>query len=108
MRIHAQRAQRFLGEMTPDQFLADELVQTAVVRCVEVIGEAARLVSQEARDLAPAIPWTLIVGMRHVLAHDYGVVSLDRVYQVATRQLTPLIDQLGPLVQLLEAQAEWH
>ena len=49
MRLHAKRARRFLGSHTLDEFLADELIQAAVVRCVEVVGEAARL-------RAPGIP----------------------------------------------------
>jgi uncharacterized protein with HEPN domain len=49
MRLHAERARKFLGGLSLDEFQADELVQSAVVRCVEVIGEAARLVSEETR-----------------------------------------------------------
>jgi uncharacterized protein with HEPN domain len=107
MRLHAERARRFLACRSLEEFLADELVQSAVVRCVEVIGEAARLVSEETRLLAPGIPWPLIVGMRHVLAHDYGVVNLEKVYDVATRHLQPLIDALMPLIKALEAEANW-
>jgi uncharacterized protein with HEPN domain len=51
-----------------------------VIRCIEVIGEAARLVSDETRRRAADIPWTLITGMRNVLAHAYGTVLLDKVY----------------------------
>ena len=107
MRLHAQRARRFLGGRSLEEFQADELVQSAVVRCVEVIGEAARLVSDETRLLAPGTPWPLIVGMRHVLAHDYGVVSLDRVYEVVTRHLQPLIAELVPLIKALETEVGW-
>ena len=63
------------------------VVAQRIVRCVEVIGEAARLVSEETRLLAPGIPWPLIVGMRHVLAHEYGVVNLEKVHDVASRHL---------------------
>ena len=60
-------------------FLDDDMVQAAVIRCIEVIGEAARLVSEETRKRAPEIPWPLVTGMRHVLAHDYGTVDIDMV-----------------------------
>jgi uncharacterized protein with HEPN domain len=72
MRLHAERALRFLGGRSLDEFCSDELLQAAVIRCVEVIGEAARLVSAEARERAPGIPWATIVGMRHILAHAYA------------------------------------
>lgn len=107
MRLHAERARRFLADRSLEEFLADELVQSAVVRCVEVIGEAARLVSEETRLLSPGVPWPLIVGMRHVLAHEYGVVNLEKVYDVTTRHLQPLIDALVPLIEQLETEAGW-
>ena len=107
MRLHAERARRFLGSRSLGDFLADELVQSAVVRCVEVIGEAARLVSEETRRRAPGIPGKPIVGMRHILAHDYGVVNLDKVHDVVTRHMPPLITELKPLIAALEHDVGW-
>jgi uncharacterized protein with HEPN domain len=107
MRIHAERAREFLGGRTLEEFLADELVQAAVIRCVEVIGEAARLVSEDTRKRAPDIPWPLIVGMRHVLAHEYGAVILDKVYEVVTQHLPELLSRLGPLIEALEKDVGW-
>jgi len=107
MRLHAERAQKFLGSRSLSEFLADELVQSAVVRCVEVIGEAARMVSDQTRRRVPGIPWTLIVGMRHILAHDYGVVNLDKVYDVVTRHVPALIAELEPLIAALEHEVGW-
>jgi uncharacterized protein with HEPN domain len=107
MRLHAERARKFLATKSLGEFQADDLMQSAVVRCVEVIGEAARLVSKETRLRAPAIPWPLIVGMRHVLAHDYGVVNLDKVYDVVTRHLPSLITDLGLLIKTLETEVGW-
>lgn len=107
MRIHAERACEYLGERTLDEFLDDHLIQAAVVRCVEVIGEAARLVSDDTRERAPQIPWHLIVGMRHVLAHDYGTVVLDRVHEVVTSHLPELLSHLGPLIESLEKDVGW-
>jgi uncharacterized protein with HEPN domain len=107
MRIHAERAREFLGGRTLEEFLSDELVQAAVIRCVEVIGEAARLVSEDTRKRAPDIPWPLIVGMRHVLAHEYGAVILDKVFEVVTDHLPELLSRLGPLIQALEKDVGW-
>jgi uncharacterized protein with HEPN domain len=108
MRIHAERARDFLGERTLDEFLTDDLVQAAVTRCVEVIGEAARLVSEETRNRAPDIPWPLITGMRNVLAHEYGTVVLDKVYEVVTDHLPDLLTRLAPLIELLEQDVGWQ
>lgn len=107
MRIHAERARSYLGDRTLEEFLSDGLIQAAVIRCIEVVGEAARLVSDETRARAPEIPWTLIVGMRHVLAHEYGTVVLDKVYEVVTIHLSDLLFQLGPLIESLERDVGW-
>jgi uncharacterized protein with HEPN domain len=107
MRIHAERAREFLDGRTLEEFLADELVQAAVIRCVEVIGETARLVSEDTRRRAPEIPWPLIVGMRHVLAHEYGAVLLDKVYEVVTQHVPELLSRLGPLIEALEKDVGW-
>ena len=107
MRINAQRALQFLGTRSLREFQADEMLQAAVIRCVEVIGEAARLVSENTRKRAPAIPWPLITGMRHVLAHDYGTVDLDRVYDVVKNYLPDLLTHLRALIAALEKDADW-
>ena len=107
MRIHAERALKFVGKHSLELFLKDELTQAAVIRCIEVIGEAARLVSEETRKRAPKIPWPLITGMRHVLAHDYGAVDLDRVYDVVAHQLPDLLVHLHELIMALEKDTGW-
>ena len=107
MRIYAERVLQFLGSRALHEFLTDEMAQAAVIRCVEVIGEAARLVSEDSRKRAPDIPWPLITGMRHVLAHEYGTVDLDRVYDVVTKHLPVLLTHLRDLVEALEKEVGW-
>jgi uncharacterized protein with HEPN domain len=107
MRLHAERALRFLGGRSLADFQSDELLQAAIIRCVEVIGEAARLVSEDTRQRAPGIPWALIVGMRNILAHDYTAVDLEKVYSVATQHLPTLLAQLAVLIPELERVVGW-
>ena len=107
MRIHAERAIQYMGARSLEQFLADDMVQSAVVRCIEVIGEAARLVSEDTRLRAPQIPWSLIVGMRHILAHNYGAVNLDKVYEVVKERLPKLLPQIRVLISDLEKGVHW-
>jgi len=108
MRLYAERAQRFLGSMSPAEFENDELIQDAVIRCVEVIGEAARLVSDETCRRAPDIPWSVIVGMRHFLAHNYSAVDLGKVHNVVTQHIPDLLLRLPPLIRLLEQDVGWN
>jgi len=108
MRIHAQRARRFLASRSLEEFLADEMAQDAVIRCVEVVGEAARLVSQDTRKRSTGIPWALVVGMRNVLAHEYGTVDLEKVYDVVTHDLPELLTQIPELIAELEKEVGWQ
>lgn len=108
MRIYAERARTFLGPRSLEEFRNDEMLQDAVIRCVEVIGEAARLVSERTRQRAPQIPWPLITGMRNVLAHEYGTVDLEKVYDVVKRQLPELLTHLRELIADLEKEVGWR
>jgi uncharacterized protein with HEPN domain len=88
----------FVNSKTLDDYLADLLLRSAVERQVEVIGEAARRVSQDFQDAHPEIPWRPITAQRHVLAHDYGEIKHDRIWRVATEHIPALIPQLESLI----------
>lgn len=107
MRIHAEWARSFLAQHTVDDMRRDDMLQAAVARCVEVVGEAARLVSEQTRAQAPGIPWTLVVGMRNTLAHDYGAVDLDKVHEVVVVHLPALPAGLQVLIRQLEQEVGW-
>lgn len=95
---YAEKASAFVEGMTQDQFLADEKTQFAVIRALEVIGEAARHVPTEFRDRFTAVPWARIVGMRHVLAHDYGGADPRIVYDTVTIFVPELIAALPGVI----------
>jgi uncharacterized protein with HEPN domain len=73
-----------------DAFADDELAQTAVIRWVEIIGEAARGVSEELRQAHPEVPWRQMVAMRNVLIHGYFDIDVDLVWSVAQSDLPKL------------------
>ena len=108
MRIHTERARQFMGTRSLEEFLSDDMVQAAVIRCVEVVGEAARQVSEDTRRRAPGIPWAEIVGMRNILAHDYGAVDLERVYSVVMEDLLELLKHIIKLISSLEKELDWR
>jgi uncharacterized protein with HEPN domain len=72
-----------------------------------VIGEAARQVSDGTMRTASEIPWQLIIGMRNVLAHDYGAVDVERIYRVVAEDLSPLLGRLEQLIAALEREVDW-
>jgi uncharacterized protein with HEPN domain len=63
------------------------MVQDAVVRNLEIVGEAAKRVSPDLRERAPGIPWREMAGMRDKLVHDYFGVDLDLVWDVVAAEL---------------------
>lgn len=101
MREHARWAQIHMAGMDFDLFVQTPLVHHAVVRCVEVIGEAARFVPDDIRDLASEIPWSQIVATRHILAHHYAAVDLELVWRVVNDRLPELEAALQRLLERL-------
>src|SRR5580658_9064658 len=73
-----------------ETFMASEQLQDAVIRNVEVIGEAAKRVSADARHRLASLDWKAICGMRDVLIHDYIGVDLDEVWNVASSRIPEL------------------
>ena len=72
------------------EFMADDMIQSAVVRQIEIIGEAARNLSSELKSDEHAVPWRKIIGTRDRLIHGYSEVNLDAVWAIVERDLTEL------------------
>ncbi len=70
------------------------MLSLALVRLLEVIGEAARGISPEFREKHAKIPWKQMMGMRNRLIHGYYDINLDIVWETITKDLPPLIAQL--------------
>ena len=81
-----QRITRFIRQGR-DALMASDELQDAVIRNVEVIGEAAKRVSPDARSQLASLDWRAICGMRDVLIHDYIGVDLDEVWNVASSRM---------------------
>lgn len=98
MLLAARDARAFLQGLDRAAFLASRLHQNAVIRSLEVIGEAAGKVSSATQAAHPDIPWRDIIGMRHRLIHGYAEVRLDLIWMVTQERLGPLIAALVPLI----------
>jgi uncharacterized protein with HEPN domain len=72
-----------------------------IVKCIEIIGEAAVRVSEETRARFPDVPWYVLAGIRNRLVHAYFDVDLDQIWTAATKDLPPLIVQLESIVSSL-------
>lgn len=94
----ARKALRFVEGLSVTAFSESPLHQSAVVKQLEIIGEAASRVSQPFRDLHPDIPWRKIIGMRHRLVHDYTRIDIPTVWETTQNDLPSLIARLESLV----------
>jgi uncharacterized protein with HEPN domain len=94
------RITRFIGSGR-ETFMASEALQDAVIRNIEVIGEAAKRVSTEARGRLVSLDWKAICGMRDVLIHEDISVDLDEVWNVASFRIPEL---QGVLEQFLTGE----
>jgi uncharacterized protein with HEPN domain len=87
-----------------DTFERDELIQNWIVRHLQIIGEAARATPQEVRERATNVPWSKIIGMRHILVHDSFQIDTDIVWDVVEQDLAGLKQALRGLLDELEAE----
>jgi uncharacterized protein with HEPN domain len=91
----AREAITFGAGRTRDDLKRDRVLTLALVKCIEIIGEAAAKVTPETQAKYPEIPWIDIIGMRNRLIHAYFDVDTDRVHDTLTNDLPPLVKILG-------------
>jgi uncharacterized protein with HEPN domain len=95
---HAREAVALIqGKSRPD-LESSRLHTLALIRLIEIVGEAASRVSKATQSLHPQIPWPQIIGMRNRLIHGYDVVDIGIVWQTVTEELPPLIAELECIV----------
>ena len=100
MLLYAQDAQRFTQASGRADLDTNRMLYLALLRALEVIGEAANRVSQSLQDQHPEIPWAQIVALRNRLIHGYDAVDTDRIWQIVTDDIPKLIDDLQNILAL--------
>lgn len=81
----AKLAQEFVADVDWDAFQLDLMRQAAVTRQLEIIGEAARRISEASQAEIPEIPWYQIIGMRNRIAHEYDRINLSTLWDTIQR-----------------------
>lgn len=99
----ATKALSFVKDLTKDDFYEDEQLPFSLTRLLEIIGEAAKAVSDETQHQYPDIEWKAMAGMRDCLIHGYYDVNLDIVWETVTHDLPSLIQKIQ---KILESDAE--
>ena len=98
MLLAARKVETFTCGVIWKKFKDDDLLQNAVMHQIQIIGEAARKISKQCKDIHPEIPWQIIVGMRNRLVHEYFDIIPERVWDVVENSLPELIRLIEPLV----------
>jgi uncharacterized protein with HEPN domain len=99
---HTQEAISLTRGKTRVDLDNDRVLGLALVRLLEIVGEAAGRVSEEARELHPEIPWAQIIGLRNRLVHGYDAVDYDILWQIITDDLPALADMLETVLAASE------
>lgn len=99
IRDAARRALEIADETSRQSLEPESTKALALVRLLEIIGEAASQVSEEVRDAYPNVPWRQAADMRNVLIHAYFRVNLDVVWRTVTEDLPPLVDDIETILE---------
>ncbi|MBW2059681.1 MAG: DUF86 domain-containing protein [Deltaproteobacteria bacterium] len=88
---HAREAVELLGDMGRENLAENRVMQLALTRLIEIIGEAANRVSKTTQEKHRDVAWSQIIGMRNRLIHGYDVIDYEMLYDTVTADLPPLI-----------------
>jgi uncharacterized protein with HEPN domain len=102
----AKTVYEIVSDIEFDQYNNNKVLKLAVERAIEIIGEAARHISDGFRQSHPEIPWQNIIGQRNILAHQYGDIDQKRIWNVAKIYIPDLIIKLNPLIPQLPPEIE--
>lgn len=94
----ARRIESYTEGMTYEAFLGDTKTQDAVIRNLEIIGEATKNLSAEVREEHHDVPWRGMAGVRDRLIHDYFGINLDIVWQIITDELPLAAGQIETII----------
>lgn len=89
----------YIEGISEKEFLQDVKLQDAVIRRIEIVGEAANKLPEEFRNDHAGIEWSVVIGMRNILIHDYAEIKLSIVWQTVKRDLPDLEKKIRELVE---------
>ena len=101
---YASNVSMLIEGHTLETFVADKRTYYSVMKNVEVVGEAAYMLTKAFKKAHPATPWKVVQGMRHVLVHDYAVVDDGELYNTAVNDIPVLCKQVEEYL----AETDWQ
>lgn len=98
MRKHSLEITEIIHGVPHAKFIENKTIRYAIERLLLIVGEAANHVSREFQESHPDIEWAQIIGLRNVLAHEYGEVKMDKIYLAAAKRIPELLEKLTLLL----------
>ena len=99
MRKYALEIKEIVQGVPHTKFVENKTIRYAIERLLLIVGEAANHVSKGFQEKHPEIEWAQIIGLRNILAHEYGEVKIDKIYLAATKSIPVLLENIESLLQ---------
>lgn len=101
----ALRIEDYTKEITQDKFISNNLIQAGVIREIEIIGEATKMINSRFKEKRPILPWKKIAGMRDKLIHSYFGVDLNAVWKTVKEDIPFLKENIAKIINEIERQS---
>jgi len=91
------RIEKYINGLEYEEFIQNDMAVDAVIRNLEIIGEASKNVPENARSQYPNVPWKRMIGLRNIVIHEYFGVDLSIVWRIITKnipEVKPLIEKI--------------
>ena len=95
--LSIEKIERYINSLTMDNFKVDDKTVDAVVRNLEIIGEAVRQIPSAFKEKHSNVPWNQIAGLRNRIVHDYFGLDIEMIWHIVTFDLPELKSKIGKI-----------